>query len=62
MEVMKWFILFWLICGVISFISGSVRHGAVSGSPFFVMYVICAGPIGLVIQIKEILRERRGVR
>lgn len=56
---MRWFILAWLICGIISYIYGSIKYGVDCGSPFFLMYVIMCGPIGLLIQITEKIRERK---
>lgn len=56
---MKWFVLAWLICGVISYIYGALKHGDESGTPFFLIYIVLVGPIGLFIQIAERYREVR---
>lgn len=59
---MRWFVLAWLICGIVSYIYGLVKHGVECGSPFFLIYIVLVGPIGLSIQITEEIREFRRVR
>ena len=51
---MNWFILIWIICGLASYIYGLIKHGSdTCSSPFFFMYIVLMGPIGLFIQIAE---------
>lgn len=50
---MKYFLLAWLISGIISYIYGVTKHGDDTGTILFPIYIIIIGPIGLLIQILE---------